>query len=76
MSEAPVLDLRGLRCPLPVLKARRRMKGMRPGARLVILTTDPLAGLDVPAFLAEDGHRLIAREREGEGDRFVAERGG
>lgn len=76
MSAAPArLDLRGLRCPLPVLKARKKLAGMPPGARLVIETTDPLAGIDIPAFAAEDGHRLVAQERTADGHRFTLERG-
>jgi tRNA 2-thiouridine synthesizing protein A len=49
--------------------------GMKPGARLAVLTTDPLAGLDIPAFAAEAGHRLISAERLANGHRFVIERG-
>jgi tRNA 2-thiouridine synthesizing protein A len=70
-----VLDLRGLNCPLPVLKTRKRLAGMAPGARLQVLTTDPLATLDIPAFCAEAGHRLASCEPDGEGHRFIIERG-
>lgn len=75
-AEPERLDLRGLRCPLPVLKARKKLAGMPPGARLVIETTDPLAGIDIPAFAADDGHRLVAVDRSGNGHRFTVERGG
>lgn len=75
MSEARTLDLRGLRCPLPVLRARKVLKGMEPGDALVVMTTDPLAGLDIPAFLAEDGHKLVSVERTACGHRFHVERG-
>ena len=71
-----VLDLRGLRCPLPVLRARKALSAMAAGAGLVIETTDPLAVIDIPAFLVEAGHRLIAIERGEDGHRFVVERGG
>ena len=70
-----ILDLRGLNCPLPVLKTRKRLAGMAPGTRLQVLTTDPLAALDIPAFSAEAGHRLVSREPEGDGHRFTIERG-
>lgn len=73
--DAPVYDLRGLNCPLPVLKSRKRLAGMKPGARLWIETTDPLAGVDIPAFLAEAGHRLVETVRTERGCRFLAERG-
>lgn len=75
MSQARTLDLRGLRCPLPVLRARKVLKGMEPGDALVVMTTDPLAGLDIPAFLAEDGHKLVSVERTAWGHRFHVERG-
>ena len=43
MPEAPIYDLRGLNCPLPVLKARRRLADMETGERVWVETTDPLA---------------------------------
>ncbi len=68
-------DLRGLKCPLPVLRARKRMAAMRPGERLWLETTDPLASIDIPAFCAEDGHVLVDREPSPGGLRFLVERG-
>lgn len=48
---------------------------MRPGSRLWIETTDPLAAIDVPAFCAEEGHRLLeSLAVEGGGNRFLIER--
>ncbi|MCT8998017.1 sulfurtransferase TusA family protein [Chelativorans intermedius] len=70
-----VYDLKGLNCPLPVLKARKRLAGMRPGARLWLETTDPLAAIDIPAFCAEAGHRLLERRTTPDGHRFLIERG-
>lgn len=71
--ETAVLDVRGLRCPLPVLKAKKRMRDMKKGARLWIETTDPLAAIDIPAFCQSDGHRLVDTE-EGEGyQRYLLE---
>lgn len=70
-----IYDLRGLNCPLPVLKARRRLSAMRPGDRIAVETTDPLAAIDIPAFCAERGHRLLATETVEGGHRFVIERG-
>ncbi len=73
---AEVYDLRGLKCPLPVLKTRRRLKDLAPGSRLWVETTDPLAVIDIPAFCTDDGHRLVASERVAGGHRFLIERGG
>jgi tRNA 2-thiouridine synthesizing protein A len=73
MSEA-TLDTRGLNCPLPVLKARKRLMAMRPGDRLVVLASDPKAPGDLALFCEESGHRLVASE-EGDGAyRIVLER--
>lgn len=61
------LDARGLLCPLPVLKARKRLSGMQPGAVLRMLADDPAAMVDVPHFCAESGHELIGSDhREAE----------
>ena len=69
------LDLRGLLCPLPVLKSRRALKAMPAGAQLTVDTSDPVASIDLPHFCREDGHRLLAQERTDFGMRFVIEKG-
>jgi tRNA 2-thiouridine synthesizing protein A len=74
-DDAPLYDLRGLNCPLPVLKTRRRLASMPAGALLRIATTDPLAGLDIPAFCSEDGHRLLEQAAVDGGHRFLIEKG-
>jgi len=75
VAEALLMDLRGLKCPLPVLKAARRMRAQRSGARFVLITDDPMAAIDVPNFCREAGHRLIATHREREALRFEIEKG-
>lgn len=70
----PVYDLKGLNCPLPVLRAAKRLSGMAPGARLYLDTTDPLAVIDIPAFCNEAGHRLVSSEAVPGGHRFLVER--
>ena len=66
-----VLDLRGLKCPLPVLKARKAMRAMEQGTLVWLETTDPLAVIDIPAFCNENGHELMQTE-EGDGfNRFL-----
>jgi tRNA 2-thiouridine synthesizing protein A len=59
MSET-VLDVKGMNCPLPVLKANRALRGMPPGARLRVLATDRAAVADFQAFCRETGHALLA----------------
>ena len=56
------LDALGLLCPLPVLKAAKRLRGMEPGRVLKIITDDPAAIIDVPHFCAEQGHALLGTE--------------
>lgn len=58
------LDAIGLECPLPVLKARKRLSAMRPGERLLVLATDPMAAIDLPHLCTEDGHTLLSRASE------------
>ena len=57
-DEAEVYDLRGLKCPLPVMKTRKRLSTMPAGSGLWVETTDPLAVIDIPHFCHEDGHAL------------------
>jgi tRNA 2-thiouridine synthesizing protein A len=59
MEDDTLLDARGLLCPLPVLKARKRLAGMAKGGMLRMLADDPAAVVDVPHFCAESGHELV-----------------
>lgn len=77
MNDEDVLDARGLLCPLPVLKAAKRLRSLAPGAVLEMLSDDPAAVIDVPHFCAEAGHELIAQEdTRGGGHRFRIRKGG
>jgi tRNA 2-thiouridine synthesizing protein A len=58
------LDTCGLLCPLPVLKARKRLGGMAPGALLRVIADDPAARVDFPHFCAEQGHELVSTADE------------
>ncbi|MDA8586484.1 sulfurtransferase TusA family protein [Rhodobacteraceae bacterium] len=53
------LDALGLLCPLPVLKAAKRLRTMKTGAVLKVITDDPAAVIDVPHFCTEQAHELI-----------------
>jgi tRNA 2-thiouridine synthesizing protein A len=79
MTDQPApeeIDATGLLCPLPVLRARKRMKPMAEGTLVRVSADDPAAAVDVPHFCAEQGHALIGIER-GAGDLrvFVIRRG-
>jgi tRNA 2-thiouridine synthesizing protein A len=52
------LDLRGLKCPLPALRARKALAGMASGDLLVLECTDPLTAIDIPNLLRETGDTL------------------
>ena len=69
------LDVRGLSCPLPVLKARKALAGMARGTRLVVLATDPRAPRDMAELCAATGHRLLEGGEAQGVFRFVLERG-
>ncbi|MBX9710161.1 MAG: sulfurtransferase TusA family protein [Xanthobacteraceae bacterium] len=64
---ATVLDLKGLKCPLPVLRTRKALKTLACGEQLEVHCTDPLTEIDIPNLIRETGDRVetIARdERE------------
>ena len=51
-----MIDCRGLRCPLPVLKLEKRLSQVEPGTELVVLATDPMAKVDIPLHCRQHGH--------------------
>lgn len=59
------LDTSGLLCPLPVLKARKRLMGMAPGQVLVVRATDRASIIDMPHFCAGAGHAYLGAEEAG-----------
>ena len=66
MPPKRTLDTKGLKCPLPVLKARRAMKELAAGEVLEVLATDPGAVKDFAAFCAVTGDALLASSQQGE----------
>ncbi|WP_438618119.1 sulfurtransferase TusA family protein [Oryzifoliimicrobium ureilyticus] len=68
-------DLKGLKCPLPALKTRKRLKSLVSGAVLRVETTDPLAGIDIPHLCQQDGHQLLSSERTANGHVFMIQKG-
>ena len=65
-----VLDLSGLKCPLPVLRTRKALRRLAAGRILVVTCTDPLAMIDIPNLVREEGARLDVAERQGDRLRF------
>ena len=68
------LDTTGLRCPLPVLKAKKAISGVPKGGTLEVLATDPGSVLDFEAFCRVTGHELIESSTSGGVYRFVIRR--
>ena len=59
-------DATGLLCPLPVLRANRKMRELDPGGVLTVRATDPAAEQDFPAYCKQTGHELVSSRRDGE----------
>jgi tRNA 2-thiouridine synthesizing protein A len=73
-TEPEILDARGLKCPLPVLKMEKRLAQVPAGHRLVVLATDPMAKIDIPLHCRQNGHDC-ATSTEGEVMRFAIVKG-
>ena len=72
MDESAVaLDLRGLKCPYPVIKTENRLANLAGGTLLSVETTDPLSAIDIPHFCNENGHALVSQEKHEGGHRFL-----
>ncbi|RPF20824.1 sulfurtransferase TusA family protein [Myceligenerans xiligouense] len=57
---AETVDARGLRCPLPVIRLAARAKELAAGTEVAVLSTDPAARYDVPAWARMRGHETVA----------------
>ena len=69
-----LLDVKGLACPLPVLRANKALRGMAAGERLRVLATDRAAAADMRAYCRESGHDLVSCSDEGGVLSFVIRR--
>lgn len=58
-----MLDLKGLKCPLPALKTRKALTRIAAGDQLVVVCTDPMAAIDIPHLLRETGDALLDQVR-------------
>jgi tRNA 2-thiouridine synthesizing protein A len=72
--QATRLDLRGLKCPMPALLARRALARGEAGATIEVLSDDPLAPIDVPHMCRQEGYDVIEVERNGTVARLVLRR--
>jgi tRNA 2-thiouridine synthesizing protein A len=65
------LDLKGLACPLPILKTKKALSELPKGATLEVLATDPGAVADFTAFAESTGNALIEHSEAGGVYRFL-----
>ncbi len=64
MTAHVVVDARGLRCPLPVIRLAQAAKDADAGTEVLVLATDPAARADIPAWCRMRGHRLAGTSAE------------
>lgn len=69
-TKITLLDVTGLQCPLPVLKTQKALKSLESGEVLEVITTDPMAAIDIPHFCTEHGHNLLGQTSENDAIRF------
>lgn len=55
-TDTDIIDCRGLKCPLPVLKMEKRLSQLAAGASFIVLATDPMAKIDIPLYCRQNGH--------------------
>jgi tRNA 2-thiouridine synthesizing protein A len=70
------LDLRQLKCPLPVLRTRKALRTLRAGDMLEVHCTDPLAVIDLPALIQQTGDRIELLSSDTSGAVFLIEKAG
>ena len=64
-----LLDLKGLKCPMPALKTARLLAQIESGSEIEVICTDPMSEIDIPHLVQSEGHCLISQSRHA--DHFV-----
>lgn len=72
---ARTLDVRGLSCPLPIVRTAQAMRGLGPGELVEVLATDPGSVADFEAWCRSSGNALVERSEEGGVYRFLVRKG-
>jgi tRNA 2-thiouridine synthesizing protein A len=75
MTPDRTIDCAGLLCPLPVLRARKALIAMAPGAVLEVIATDRMAAIDLPHFCTERGHIYLGATVDDAVTRHLIRRG-
>lgn len=69
-----MLDLRGLKCPMPALLARRALERASPGETLEVVTDDPMAPIDMPHMCHQEGYEFVSLTKDETVARMVLRR--
>jgi tRNA 2-thiouridine synthesizing protein A len=64
-EEVRILDVKGLNCPMPLLKAKKALNEMSSGEQLKVIATDPGSVRDFEVFCRQSGHPLLCSEESG-----------
>lgn len=65
MTPNIVVDTRGMFCPVPVMKTAEAVKNVESGAVIEVLSDDPAAEFDMPAWCESTGHELRSTSKDG-----------
>ncbi|MDB5658096.1 MAG: response regulator SirA [Cypionkella sp.] len=68
------LDVQGMLCPLPVIRAKKSLKSLNVGETLLVITTDPVALIDIPHMCTQLGHTLLQTRDTDTGHSFLIEK--
>jgi tRNA 2-thiouridine synthesizing protein A len=68
------LDVRGLNCPLPILRTKKALAGMQSGQQMRVRATDPGSVIDFPAFCRHSGNEFVRQTESGGVFEFVLRR--
>jgi tRNA 2-thiouridine synthesizing protein A len=66
VTDTAEYDATGLLCPLPVLRANRKLRELAVGGLLTVRATDPASEQDFPAYCKQTGHELVSTSRDGD----------
>lgn len=75
MTDVKTVDLKGLNCPMPVLKTKKALDGLQPGEVVLIEVTDAGSKTDIPALLKRTGNELIEMKDSGGVFSFLIKKG-
>lgn len=65
ITPTQTLDASGLACPMPIIKTKKAIDGLKVGEILKLISTDPGSVSDVKAWTGKTGHELLSHEDAG-----------